>query len=343
MPSLSPDPLEKTNALLELMILRQNTASTAPASALPLSSFSPTPVSIAVNCLVYSSLCFSLFAAVGAMQAKEWLQSYDRTGQAGSPEHQARVRQRKFNGAQQWHLETVILALPYLLLLSVLLFFAGVSLFLFPVNGKVAWVVIAICSLGVSSSSLTIILGSTSPLCPYQTAASRGLRRGGKLVGGTWKQCLIILRQLPLTSVNAWQSAIKVCRRQWAEIFPPRSSPTTTSPHGFSHMSSTRILIKPIATVWSNLVKQFDATFDVLPRHSHATQVNPSKRNKDLLHDDHILNAEAAGWFLEITADKQDQLVLARNICSLNSVGCDTLLGHARAWRRLSSWTLEAI
>ncbi|KIO28231.1 hypothetical protein M407DRAFT_72126, partial [Tulasnella calospora MUT 4182] len=113
--------------------------------------FAPSPNSVIFNCSLYASLSCSLLAAMGAMMAKEWLQSFDRTGQTGPLEEQGRSRQRKFNGVQQWHLESIIRSLPNVLLLSVILFFAGICLFLFPVNRAVAGVVIAFPAAGAGS------------------------------------------------------------------------------------------------------------------------------------------------------------------------------------------------
>ncbi|KIO22985.1 hypothetical protein M407DRAFT_48705, partial [Tulasnella calospora MUT 4182] len=110
MPALVPDPSDRTNALLELLVLRagdNTTLTVADASA-----FSPARSSVTANCLLYASLCCSLVAAVGAMLAKEWLQSYGRTGQAGLVEEQGRFRQQKYTAAQEWHLQSMILFLP---------------------------------------------------------------------------------------------------------------------------------------------------------------------------------------------------------------------------------------
>ncbi|KIO23354.1 hypothetical protein M407DRAFT_46950, partial [Tulasnella calospora MUT 4182] len=136
MPNLSPNPSDETNNLLRLLVMRTDNNTLTPADLLP--PFSADSNSILVNCLLYASLSCSLLAAVGAMMAKEWLQSFDRTGQTGPLEDQALLRQRKFNGIQQWHLEAVIKFLPNLLLLSVVFFFIGVCLFLFPINTIVA-------------------------------------------------------------------------------------------------------------------------------------------------------------------------------------------------------------
>ncbi|KIO28215.1 hypothetical protein M407DRAFT_49521, partial [Tulasnella calospora MUT 4182] len=132
MPDLSPNPADETNSLLRLIVMRVDNTTLTPAGLPP--PFSPNPTSIIVNCFLYASLSCSLLAAVGAMMSKEWLQSFDRTGQTGPLEEQGRFRQRKFNEVERWHLETVIKSLPNVLLLSVILFFTGVGLFLWPIN-----------------------------------------------------------------------------------------------------------------------------------------------------------------------------------------------------------------
>ncbi|KIO18154.1 hypothetical protein M407DRAFT_84237, partial [Tulasnella calospora MUT 4182] len=136
MPGLSPDPLTEPTALLRLLVMRADNNTLVPADFSP--PFTPSSNSIIVNCLLYASLSCSLLAAVGAMMAKEWLQDFDRSGQTGPLEEQGRFRQRKFDGVRQWHLESIIRSLPNVLLLSVILFFAGICLFLFPVDRAVA-------------------------------------------------------------------------------------------------------------------------------------------------------------------------------------------------------------
>lgn len=188
MPGLSSDPLTETNALLRLLVTGGDN-NTIPADLSP--TFSPSSESVAVNCLLYASLSCSLLAAVGAMMAKEWLQSFDRTGQTGSLEEQGQFRQRKFNGVQRWHLEATIQFLPNLLLLSVMLFFVGVYLFLLSVNKAVAGVVVAFAGGGAVLCGAAIVAGATSPLCPYQSAASRALRRTRFLFSPRWWRRLL--------------------------------------------------------------------------------------------------------------------------------------------------------
>ncbi|KIO33007.1 hypothetical protein M407DRAFT_65952, partial [Tulasnella calospora MUT 4182] len=106
MSALSPSPTTETNALLRLLISGADSKTLA---AFDQSKpFSPEVISIAINCLLYASLSYSLLAAIGAMMCKQWLHSLDRSGQTGSVEDQGRFRQRKFDEAQTWRLETIM-------------------------------------------------------------------------------------------------------------------------------------------------------------------------------------------------------------------------------------------
>ncbi|KAG8979382.1 hypothetical protein FRC05_008367 [Tulasnella sp. 425] len=205
MPALSSDPLAETNTLLRLLIKADN--STLALADPP--AFSPSSNSVIANCLLYASLSCSLLAAMGAMMAKEWLQSFDRTGQTGPLEEQGQFRQRKYDGVQRWHLGSITQSLPNLLLLSVMLFFAGVCLFLLAVNKVVAIVVITIFGGGAVLCGVTIVMGATSPLCPYQSAASRALRRTGFLFSVQWwRHLLRIVIDLAVTKPSQFISKV---------------------------------------------------------------------------------------------------------------------------------------
>ncbi|KAG8914849.1 hypothetical protein FRC01_003888 [Tulasnella sp. 417] len=207
MPDLSPNPSDETNTLLRLLIMRADNNTLTPSDlALP---FAVKSSSITVNCLLYASLSCSLLAAVGAMMAKEWLQSFDRTGQTGPLEEQARFRQRKFNGVQEWHLEAVIKFLPNLLLLSVIFFFIGICLFLFPINTVVAGIVIAFSGIGAVFSGIVIVAGAASLTCPYQSAASNALRRGCR---GLVQPCRLVWRALIHPAVSRASEELREVR-----------------------------------------------------------------------------------------------------------------------------------
>ncbi|KAG8919523.1 hypothetical protein FRC01_001247 [Tulasnella sp. 417] len=222
MPDLSPNPSDETNALLRLLVTRADNNTLTQSDFAP--PFSANSNSITVNCLLYASLSCSLLAAVGAMMAKEWLQSFDRTGQTGPLEDQARFRQRKYNGVQEWHLEAVIKFLPNLLLLSVIFFFVGICLFLFPINTIVAGIVIAFSGIGAVFSGIVIVAGAVSLTCPYQSAASNALRRGCR---GLVQPCRLVWRALIRPAVSRTSEELRKVRtnmRLWIDFLGAKAT-----------------------------------------------------------------------------------------------------------------------
>ncbi|KAG9032629.1 hypothetical protein FRB95_001139 [Tulasnella sp. JGI-2019a] len=172
--SLSAPPSYRTEALLILIVMQVGNSTLTPNDLNP--SFSPTRAAIRQNCTFFASLCASILAAAGAMLAKQWLQSYQRTGQTGSHQKQALLRTQKWMGAESWRLRPVIEALPTLLLISLALFFAALCDLLWSTSQSVAIVVIVFTVVGAVFYGFTVIAAAVHAFCPYQTAMSRIIR-----------------------------------------------------------------------------------------------------------------------------------------------------------------------
>ncbi|KAG9044374.1 hypothetical protein FS837_008262 [Tulasnella sp. UAMH 9824] len=170
-PALSPDPSAEANYLLRLLITKLDNT-TFPSVPEPPSQSKDLP-SVRANCLLYSSLCCSILAAVGAMLAKEWLQNFEKGGQVGPVRDQVLRRQHKFNGVRHWQLEPMTRLLPTLLLTSVVLFGIGLIEYLVPIDDSVAWVVIAFAILGGIFYVFTTSAAAFWDACPYQTSVSK--------------------------------------------------------------------------------------------------------------------------------------------------------------------------
>lgn len=123
--ALSPDPSDKTNAILLLLITTMNNTTLIPADLS--SQFAPTPGIVRRNCFFIASLFSSLLAAAGAVLAKQWLANYEKTGQTGPLDEQGGRRSAKFRGAEKWYLQHVVEALPTLILISLGLFFVAIA------------------------------------------------------------------------------------------------------------------------------------------------------------------------------------------------------------------------
>ncbi|KAG8960813.1 hypothetical protein FRC05_006558 [Tulasnella sp. 425] len=310
MPDLSPNPSDETNTLLRLLVMRADNNTLTSADLSP--PFSPNSSSVIVNCLLYASLSCSLLAAVGAMMSKEWLQSFDRTGQTGPLEEQARFRQRKFNGVEQWHLEAVIKFLPNLLLLSVILFFAGIGLFLFPINTAVAGIVIAFSGLGVFLSGVSIIAGALSPLCPYQSAASSALLRIAKALHSLWgvlrpAKALRIIKGMSGQVSKIFEITARRClhllRRSSLDPDPDSGSDSTSTP----------------------------------------TSLHPRKDTNNKQENNQMVTAQAASWLLQTTSNRSDQLSAALFIRTLDEKACVLAFEESGTSQRLLSLAREAL
>ncbi|KAG8994420.1 hypothetical protein FRB94_009906 [Tulasnella sp. JGI-2019a] len=172
--NLSAPPAYQTNALLTLLIMDTNNGSVNSNDLNPI--FSPSRAAIRQNCTFFASLCSSILAAAGAMLAKQWLLSYEGTGQSGSLRKQALLRTQKWIGAEKWGLRPVVEALPTILLISLALFFVALCDFLWSVSLPVAVVAMAFAGAGTVFYIFTVIAATVDMFCPFQTAVSATLR-----------------------------------------------------------------------------------------------------------------------------------------------------------------------
>ncbi|KAF8526198.1 hypothetical protein BU17DRAFT_9415, partial [Hysterangium stoloniferum] len=84
--------------------------------------------SLIVNYLWFTSLCLTLFSALCAVLAREWLAKYNPVS-LGSRSSDACQRLLRVRRAQQWRLESIVTGIPLLIQLALFLFFAGLVLF----------------------------------------------------------------------------------------------------------------------------------------------------------------------------------------------------------------------
>ncbi|KAH9057282.1 hypothetical protein EDB87DRAFT_1541592, partial [Lactarius vividus] len=109
-----------------------NISSSPPASPPP---FYPPSFAVWVNALWFLSLVISITCALLATLLQQWARRYLKVTQPRySPHKRARIRTFFFEGVDKFLLPWAVEALPMLLHLSLFLFFAGISVFLWNVN-----------------------------------------------------------------------------------------------------------------------------------------------------------------------------------------------------------------
>ncbi|KAL1753652.1 hypothetical protein FB107DRAFT_186231, partial [Schizophyllum commune] len=99
-------------------------------SALGIDSLTASTLDYWCNAFWFISLTLSLSAALMAVLVKQWLQAY-KSNTFGTPKHQALVRQFRLAGIEQWNVPLIVGLLPMVLHLALLLFFVGLTLFIF--------------------------------------------------------------------------------------------------------------------------------------------------------------------------------------------------------------------
>ncbi|KAF9062901.1 hypothetical protein BDP27DRAFT_1480341, partial [Rhodocollybia butyracea] len=154
------------------MLFRAGENNTA-LSQVPLTNtaFSPANSDLWVNGLWFTSLAIALSVALFAVLAKQWLRQY-MSIITGSPRERAFIRQFRFDGLKKWRVQAFIVKLPILLHLSLILFLAGLVVFLVPLSITMAYTTGAITILVVILYFTATVLPLLTIQCSYRTTFS---------------------------------------------------------------------------------------------------------------------------------------------------------------------------
>lgn len=176
---LRPDPADTSNELLMRISMQLNSLSANAAlidSSRQFSGEPPPPISasiIWINALWFASLICSLSAAFIAMSVKQWLHEAE-IGLSGLSREVARLRQYRHDGLLKWHVGTIVAALPLLLQLATVLFFAGLLILLYTLHRSIAVASTALIGILVLFTAFTTIVPAFSEDCCYRSPLSTG-------------------------------------------------------------------------------------------------------------------------------------------------------------------------
>ncbi|KAJ7121928.1 hypothetical protein C8R46DRAFT_105447 [Mycena filopes] len=132
--TLSPDQGAITIAILA-QISRQLEGHATAVDLSQLLVKTPTRAAMACNILWFISLGFSLSCALIATLVQQWSRDFIQgTEMQPSPIIRARIFAYLYFGLQQFGMHTIVQFIPFLLHMSLFLFFAGLIAFLFPIN-----------------------------------------------------------------------------------------------------------------------------------------------------------------------------------------------------------------
>ncbi|KAH9054999.1 hypothetical protein EDB87DRAFT_1795483 [Lactarius vividus] len=173
-PNLQQDPNIITQSLLAQISQQLSNASGNGASgasnASTQSSFIPPGSVVFINSVWFLSLVLSLMSALLATFLQQWARRYLHAVRQNHPPHvRAHIREYFSRGARRFHIFALVEALPFLLLVSMHLFFAGLIAFAFRANHTVAYFTTAIVGFCSFSYIALTLLPFIFHDCPYYT------------------------------------------------------------------------------------------------------------------------------------------------------------------------------
>jgi len=133
--------------------------------------FHPTTSSFYINFLWFICLTLTLVSALSAVIAKGWIDTY-LPASAGKSFEDACERHLRVTRAHQWHLDSILALIPLLLQLSLLLFLAGLAIFVLGDSKIIGAAVLAVIALTTVIYTVVTVLPWLSPACPFRTTLS---------------------------------------------------------------------------------------------------------------------------------------------------------------------------
>ncbi|KAK7030297.1 hypothetical protein VNI00_014219 [Paramarasmius palmivorus] len=144
---------EDTTVVILTQISQQlNGTQTKPAS------FTPDASSIRINCFWFLSLIFSLTSALFGLLCKQWLREHQRDVPTRTPGEDLALRQLRRDSFEKWGVASFLSALPILLEIALVFFFAGILDLLWTLQAIVFGICLAAISLSIGLYFLTTIL-----------------------------------------------------------------------------------------------------------------------------------------------------------------------------------------
>ncbi|KAK7462958.1 hypothetical protein VKT23_007539 [Stygiomarasmius scandens] len=193
--TLQQDPADLTVDLLTQIAMQLVAASNGTAVTFqPPDEFQPDPSSVACNLLWFLALALALTCSLLAIFVQQWTRDFKhKTSLRPSPVLRAKIFMFSYFGMRKFGMHAVIDLIPFLLHLSLILFFIGLVEFLAPVNGAVKYLMA--CFLGVFG--LVYLLFTFLPIirldAPFRTPLSNIFWSSGNAFG-RWLQRLHGLR-----------------------------------------------------------------------------------------------------------------------------------------------------
>ncbi|KAF7314474.1 hypothetical protein MKEN_00920400 [Mycena kentingensis (nom. inval.)] len=165
--------VDSGDATVELLAYISRQLANETSVAAPIVEYSPPRAAILCNTLWFISLGLSLSCALIATLLEQWARDFlHRADMRSSPIIRARIYSFLYYGLKRFKMHTIVDVIPLLLHASLLLFFAGLFAFLYPINPGIAAVSAAILAVVAGVYAALTVLPLVQLDCPYRTPLS---------------------------------------------------------------------------------------------------------------------------------------------------------------------------
>ncbi|KAF5360153.1 hypothetical protein D9758_011349 [Tetrapyrgos nigripes] len=266
---LQDDPGDLTVQLLSQVTVLIANSTNQPIPSLNAHLFSDTPTAVRINTVWFLSLLLSLATVSLGILCKQWLREYRRDTPTSSPKETLELRQIRYESFEKWHIPILLSAMPLLLQLALVLFFAGVLDLLWSLN----YIVASFCTAVVAASVFILvwttvvpayylikcpdmIFSDDVPLCPYKSPQAwlfyqlvlllpfKKLKRRTYFANWAMGDLHILRNHFPSTQINARTHLLRGLRWMIA-LF---SDSTAMASNIFHCLQSFSIEVAAIAT-----------------------------------------------------------------------------------------------
>jgi hypothetical protein len=169
---LQEDPAETTRDILYTISQQLANNSFPP---FPRVKYEDPQYAVVVNGLLFTSLSFSLIAALLAVLALQWVANYDMGLNTSSARKRALQRHTRWKGIERWKMGEIIASLPLLIFVSLFLFFVGIADWLWHLNRAISGIVIGGLGIGFIVYAITNFISIVKLDAPFRTPVSKGL------------------------------------------------------------------------------------------------------------------------------------------------------------------------
>jgi hypothetical protein len=229
----------QTNWLLEQVLLEirnTNIGNATANSLLPTpQTFTPSALDIRLNIFWFMSLSLSLATVLIGILCSQWLREYQRYTRL-PPVEGISVRQLRYDGLMAWKVPNILMSLPFMLQLSLILFFLGLLDLLWNLDYVVASFVTVVAGLAILFVVTTTLIPSCqryfgtdprTPRCPYKSPQAWAVHRLIARVvrfSNTFRSPLRAERDAPFFKDKTWVDADHTWCAMKKQLYPTQVS-----------------------------------------------------------------------------------------------------------------------